>query len=274
MQLSPASALRTAANALLAPFAAPHAATALEVIAASPQRCFAYSGLPAIHSEIRIPVPLRPEPNAGGIAGASRAESANGNGAPVAKREHGKLSAQLNRVDLALDTYDDIFSDFDPSPYSSRIISTDLISEIMRRHRETKEGEIEVRFSIPGDLRNRDDEEVIRARLRDYFQWQAEKVRGSLSGNRRKATALLFGGLGLVTLHRLLSESLDQGTVNQIYKWFENPVELLGWIATWNGVDRLFLQKPEEQLERQAAFERFSRAKFVFVSEETIRKGI
>jgi len=193
---------------------------------------------------------------------------------PVAKKEKGKFSAQINRVALALDTYDDVFSDFDSSPYKSRIISADLIREIMRRHRETKEGEIEVTFSIPERLRSRDDEAVIRTRLKDYFQLQGEKMKERLQGRKRVAIALLCGGLGLVTLHRLLLESMGDGVASQIYKWFENPTELMGWIATWHGIDRLFLHRPEELIEQVTAFERFSRASFVFVSEETLKKGM
>jgi hypothetical protein len=38
---------------------------------------------------------------------------------------------------IALDTYDDIFSDFDPSPFDHRVISEDFLSELRRRYNLT-----------------------------------------------------------------------------------------------------------------------------------------
>ncbi len=43
----------------------------------------------------------------------------------VAKKEKQKAGSFINLVDIALDGYDDIFSDFDSSPYSRRTLSMD-----------------------------------------------------------------------------------------------------------------------------------------------------
>ncbi|HNT60721.1 MAG TPA: hypothetical protein PKJ97_01955 [Candidatus Bilamarchaeaceae archaeon] len=193
--------------------------------------------------------------------------------APIAKEERGKVAAQLNRVDIALDGYDDIFSDFDPSPFSTRLLSKDLIEEVTRRYRETKEGDIEVRFTVPGK-RNKDEEAVIKARLKEYFLAQAGKVEEKLHGRKRTGVALLVAGLALVTFHKVMSELFGDGAVHGIYKWVENPVELFGWISTWVGADRIYLQKPEELIERKGMMGRFGKANFVFVSEEMVKKGV
>lgn len=193
---------------------------------------------------------------------------------PIAKTEKGKIAAQINRVDVGLDEYDDIFSDFDPSPYTSRLISKDFIDEIMRRHRETKEGQIEVRFSIPEKLRNPGIENVIRTRLKEYFKVQAEKVDDDLTRRDRRGYAMIVGGLALVTLHRFLTDNLTGGTGHEIYRWFENPMELFGWITTWTGIDRIFVHRPEDLIERRKAFERFSGANFIFISAELLKEGM
>src|SRR3989338_8032949 len=43
------------------------------------------------------------------------------------KIEDGKLSSILNSIQIALDHYDDIFSDFDPSPFNQRMLSDDFL---------------------------------------------------------------------------------------------------------------------------------------------------
>lgn len=196
------------------------------------------------------------------------------NAAPIAKDERGKIAGQLKRVDVALDGYEDIFSDFDPSPFSSRILSKDLIDEVMRRHRETKTGDVEVRFTVPVKLRNREDEVIIRERLRDYFQAQARKIDEELRGRKKAGTVLMIAGLVLVTLHKVMAELFSDTLVYSIYRWVENPVELFGWIATWVGADKVFLQNYEDLVERRAAFERFGKANFVFINAETVKKGV
>lgn len=204
--------------------------------------------------------------------------------APIAKDKRGEIAAFVNYVDIGIRDYDYLFSDFDPSSYSSRILSKDLIDEVMRRHRETREGEIEVRFAVPAHVRNRDDEGVIRSRLKEYFQAQSEKIgeqirewQGEIRQTKKGGVVMMLVGLALVTLHRFLSDALGGGMGHEIYKWFENPMELFGWIATWVGADRAFLHKSrglKELMEEKATFDRFARANFVFVSAESVKKGI
>ena len=54
---------------------------------------------------------------------------------------------------VRLDTYDDIFSDFDPRPHARRELSEDLIKELSRRYRENPKGDLELRFYIPAHAR-------------------------------------------------------------------------------------------------------------------------
>jgi hypothetical protein len=48
-----------------------------------------------------------------------------------------------NEIKLMLDTYDDIFSDFDPRPFSQRTLSEDFLEEARKASREKEMGNIE-----------------------------------------------------------------------------------------------------------------------------------
>ena len=92
------------------------------------------------------------------------------------KVEDGRLSSILNSIQIALDHYDDIFSDFDPSPFSQRMLSDDFLKEMQKRYIETKKGEFEIRFSLPASIRDVKTEGLVKKRLKDYFHKQIKNV--------------------------------------------------------------------------------------------------
>ena len=74
--------------------------------------------------------------------------------ASIGHTDERKRLLQMSEISLWLDTYDDIFSDFDPRPYSQREMSEDFLKEISRRYLEGKHGRFEVHFTIPSSERD------------------------------------------------------------------------------------------------------------------------
>jgi len=56
-------------------------------------------------------------------------------------------------ISLILDSYDDIFSDFDPGDYSERALSDDFLSEC-KKAAVNKEERLELRFLVPKTKRD------------------------------------------------------------------------------------------------------------------------
>ena len=48
----------------------------------------------------------------------------------------------LKEIAVVIDTWDDIFSDFDPRPLNERTVSGDFIEELRKRYRETPRGDL------------------------------------------------------------------------------------------------------------------------------------
>lgn len=190
----------------------------------------------------------------------------------IAEKERKKASAHMNSVDIALDSYGDIFSDFDPSPYKIRLLSEDFIKEITRRHRETKGGDLEVRLTLPKGKRNPTVENIIRERLSEYFRGKAQKAEEDIRAREKKGWKYMGVGIalnvaGIVALHFLASASVFFDVVGSL-------VEMAGWISTWVGAERAIMETPREMREQKEFYERMARASFVFVSEEEIVKRI
>src|SRR3989339_701864 len=55
----------------------------------------------------------------------------------------------ISQVSMWLDGYDDIFSDFDPRPYSQRSLSDDFLSEAKKVSSGKTGDRLELRFLIP-----------------------------------------------------------------------------------------------------------------------------
>src|SRR3989338_253090 len=86
----------------------------------------------------------------------------------------------LREITLQLDTYDDIFSDFDPRPYAKRELSEDFLKEIQRRYLEDNRGGFEVLFTLPSQVRDTAGEALIKKRLRAHFSFMMKNESDSI----------------------------------------------------------------------------------------------
>lgn len=60
----------------------------------------------------------------------------------------GKIFRQGN-ISLILDSYDDIFSDFDPRPFSEKALSDDFLVECKRAARDKDRSVVELKLLVP-----------------------------------------------------------------------------------------------------------------------------
>ena len=75
---------------------------------------------------------------------------------------------QKSEVSLWIDHYDDIFSDFDPRPYSQRGLSDDFLIEAKKFIKEKASGSFELIFLVPELMRKPESEGIIKKRLNDF----------------------------------------------------------------------------------------------------------
>ena len=160
------------------------------------------------------------------------------------------MEAQDNSMPLTrsigvwLDTYDDIFSDFDPRPYSERSISDDFLSETRKMFREDPKGRVELKLLIPRKEREKGDETIVGERLRRYFKLIEKIERKKIASITKRGGALsTFGFLLLfiaVLISRMEISSLFTDTMLIIF-------EPAGWFTIWFGLDQIFYQLPEKK---------------------------
>ncbi len=142
---------------------------------------------------------------------------------------------KLSEVSLILDTYDDIFSDFDPRPYDERGLSDDFLSEMKKRVRKKSSGTIELKFLIPANKRNLSDETIIKKRITEYFNKEFEHLNNQ-KGKIIKEGAI-FIVLGIVVMF-IASYVLFGMEKDHLTSFIIIVMEPAGWFLFWEGANR------------------------------------
>lgn len=185
--------------------------------------------------------------------------------------EEMKPATLINLVHIALDNYNDIFSDFDPSPYNARILSDDFLKEVQKRYVENKKGSFEVRFSLPAAVRSSKTETIIKKRLKDYFSMQLRDINHEMKKQKKK------GGIYIFTGFIVLSATIFIATYNINSEFYFKVPEILlvplGWYMMWTGIEKI-LESPAKLEDQRRFYEKFKKAEYQFISEEEIVKQI
>jgi hypothetical protein len=143
-------------------------------------------------------------------------------------------------MSLVIESYDEIFSSFDPRPYESKPLSIDFLDECKRAARD-KGDEIELRLLVPKEKRNMKYELMIRKRLKEHFQ----KHLRYLEMERKKIfrQGLYFIGFGMLFMFVAAYILFYYGTKQNLTK--ELLIVLLqpgGWFLFWEGLNLMIFE--------------------------------
>ena len=164
--------------------------------------------------------------------------------------EFGKISVTetlaKHEVSLWLDDYSDLFSDFDPRPYSQRTLSQDFLKELERATKELDPDHFTLILLMPKNLRKLEDESIIKKRLKEHFKKHAlllEQEHNKLMIKGIMLTALGFLLMGGATYLYHYAET------NIFYSFLTVLFEPAGWFTVWYGLDHMVYfrkaKKPE-----------------------------
>ncbi len=164
------------------------------------------------------------------------------------------------QVSLVLDTYDDIFSDFDPRPYDQRALSGDFLDAARHAARDKREG-IELRLLIPKAVRSTGSEELIKQRLKEHFRRHYRLVRKERIRYRRQAIALILAGVVIGMADALLLSTLNLDAI------LEDAIGIVltpaSWFTIWTGFEHL-VTPPEEMGVEEEFNKKFEGAHIIF----------
>jgi hypothetical protein len=173
----------------------------------------------------------------------------------------------IQDITIAIDSWDDIFSDFDPSPLEHRILSEDFLAELKKRYRETQRGNFVITIYAPASLKDGLSERLVIKRLKQYFKFRHLALLKEISARIRKG--LIFVIMGVIFLASL--------TFMAYFKVLDDlAIELvgiilmpLGWFGVWEGFSRIIEPSPKAKQDADA-FGKLAKAmiKFRYAGEE------
>jgi len=169
---------------------------------------------------------------------------------------------KISEISLRLNTYDDIFSAFDPRFYSEKALSVDFLDEIKRASRDKVSGTVELRFLIPKALGNEGKENQIKKRLHEHFKRHHELLRKETK--KTTYTGISIAGFGFlfmfigVLFHYFLGERLLTDILVTLF-------EPLGWFMMFYGFDTAFYSLRQKKPEMDF-YEKMSIADISFIN--------
>lgn len=148
-------------------------------------------------------------------------------------RKH-DLNMNDSEVLLELDSYDDLFSDFDPRHYSSRALSVDFLDEANRACQDKNQSGLKVKFILPRKKRNIAIEKDIMKRFEEHFS----KHLSNLQRDKRRIIrqGVIFTVLGFIFMF-MATIVYKYGGDSILSAFLVVLLEPGSWFLFWEGLD-------------------------------------
>lgn len=175
--------------------------------------------------------------------------------------EAGTDILRIGNISLILDSYDDIFSDFDPAPITEKAISHDFLAECKRAAFEKPlDQDLELRILVPKRKRKISEELKIRKRLQGHFTRHYHMTHKEMKDIKRDGTGwFLIGGV------LIMIAVLIQAYEGFLFKFLLVLFEPAGWFMMWTGLEKIFSEVKEKHPEYEF-YTKMAKAKIYFLS--------
>jgi hypothetical protein len=167
----------------------------------------------------------------------------------------------LREIAIVIDTWDDIFSDFDPRPLNERTLSGDFMDELKKRYLETPRGNMQIIIYAPVGLKDEKSEQMVVRRLKTHFKYMALEAKRVIVQVRVRGTIFLCVGFAALAFLTLATYVQFMSPITRAV--VEIPLMPLGWFGMWEGFSKLVDAMPR-QVEKEDLYDKLSKARYDF----------
>jgi len=167
----------------------------------------------------------------------------------------------IKEISIAIDVWDDIFSDFDPRPLNERALSEDFIAELRKRYRETQKGDFLITIYAPVSLKDEKTEKVVIQRLKKHFKHRSLSWKREIGRIRKKGFVFVVIGISFLSF-------LTFATYTRFLS--DLAIELLGiilmprgWVGIWEGFSKI-VDTSHNLMQDEMLFNKLSKASYRF----------
>jgi len=144
-----------------------------------------------------------------------------------------------SEISLRVDSYNDIFSSFDPRPYSQKSLSVDFISEAKRAARDKTSGSLELKLLMEKKKRNNIHEKMIKKRMRNHFKNHHEMLQKEKNSIIRRGCSFIAFGITLMITATLI---IFYGDQSLLLTFLVVLLEPGGWFLFWEGSNQIVFE--------------------------------
>lgn len=155
---------------------------------------------------------------------------------PPLPDSHAKRLARSSQVGLSIDSYEDLFSDFDPRPYKEKQLSEDFLTELRRFFFDKNPDYLDLVFLIPKRARSATTEAVIKRRLHIFFHKRRRELEQSLRRTRKLGLLKVLVSVILMVFTGYLATRAGQIVWLNIIKVILEPAS---WFLFWTSLEQL-----------------------------------
>ncbi len=168
-----------------------------------------------------------------------------------------------SEISLWLDSYDDVFSDFDPRPNSQRALSQDFLEESKRALRYTVLDNYHLNLLIDEKLRDSEEEEIITKRLHEHFVKHYRMQKKERKKIIKKGISFIVIGVCLLFMATYLL--VNYGNTSYFLAFLLIVMEPAGWFFAWEGLD-LAIFYSKEQTQDYEFYKKMEKCEILFSS--------
>jgi len=156
------------------------------------------------------------------------------------RKEDNEIIEESQDVKFTVDHYNDIFSDFDPRPFSEKGLSEDFLSEIERAVMSKYANKLNFTIIVPGKNRTLKEETVIKERLKRHFKKHFKIMNERRKKILRKGIAFVMIGIILMIIATFLFFKFEEKSF--ITSFFTILLEPASWFLLWEGMDLVIFE--------------------------------
>ncbi len=139
-------------------------------------------------------------------------------------------------IKIWLDSYNEMFSDFDPRPYAKRTVSDDFIIQVRKVVKDRYRENMTLQLLLPEGARNEQDEQVISKRIHTYCNLIKEQLLEEKGKVMRTGFILTVSGILLMLIASYVSFLKSESFYTHVLLILFEPA---GWFMLWVGLDKI-----------------------------------
>ncbi len=162
-------------------------------------------------------------------------------------------------IPLILNSYEDIFSDFDPRTFSQKALSGDFLLECKKASIDKKK--IELKLFIPRKKRNLKEEIKIKRRLKEHFKKHTKEKKKEI--RKLKLNGIFWVVLGSVMM--IVSAFFFTTPSSFFLHLLATLVQPAGWFFLWEGLAKILIT-PKEKIPDYLFYKKMANSEISFMN--------